>query len=318
VTTDALAPYRSPEARHREVQRLATAVGAEIVEYGTSVEGEPLVAVRVPATGSTDRRVLCSANIHGPELVGSEVALGLLSALADEHGAAAELRARTEVWVVPCINPDGARRTFDRGGIGPLVALRPNARGVDLNRNFPLPGGARPTRLPGAGSPVPGHATYRGPSPLSEPETAALEQLFAAQGFWASANLHSFMGTAIPARVKDRAAYRTYRDLCRQLRAAQLHTRYRRLAHRTLDVFTGEQEDHQHHVHDTWAVCVEVFSIGASLRQHLLAPSTFWRFNPRQPQRWIDNDVPALVAYFLAAIERPRPSELAPAAIRPS
>jgi hypothetical protein len=307
--TDALAPYRPPEARHREVLRLAAGVGGELVEYGTSVEGEPLVAVRVPATSPTDRRVLCSANIHGPELVGSEVALGVLSALGEAGGAGAHLRARAEVWVIPCLNPDGSRRTFARGGLGPLSALRPNAHGVDLNRNFPRPHGAAAARLPGAGSDVPGHATYRGPAPLSEPETAALDALFCSQRFWASANLHSFMGTTIPARVTDRAAYRSYRELCRRFSQAQPHTRYRRLAHRTFDVFTGEQEDHQHHVHDTWAVCVEVFSIAASLRQHLFAPSTFWRFNPRDPSRWIANDVPGVLAFLNAAIERARPGD---------
>ena len=67
-------------------------------------------------------------------------------------------------------------------------------------------------------------------------------------------------------------------------------------------MFTGEQEDHQHHVHGTWALTIEVFPVTASLRQHLRAPSTFWRFNPRRPETWVENDVPGIVAFFLEAL----------------
>lgn len=310
MSDTAWSPYRPPPARRREVERLAAVLRAELVEYGASVDGEPLIAVRVPPTVRTDRRVLCSAGIHGPEWVGAEVALGFLRALGEASGHAAALRRQAEVWVIPCLNPDGARRTFEREGIGPLAVLRPNARGVDLNRNFPRPHDAPASRwLPGAGSDAPGDATYRGPHPLSEPETAALDGLLGEQRFWASANLHSFMGTLIPARVTTRPAYTSYRQLCRHFAAAQPRTRYRRVAHRIFDVFTGEQEDHQHHVHDCWAVCVEVFSLAASFRQHLRAPSTFWRFNPRDPGPWIANDVPGLVAYFQAALNSARPSD---------
>jgi hypothetical protein len=210
------------------------------------------------------------------------------------------------VWVIPCLNPDGYRRTVEREGAGPLTGLRPNANGVDLNRNFPLPWG-RPSRLPAAGSSEPGTATYRGPSPLSEPETHHLDALLHEQSFHASANFHSFMGTCIPARVTDRDEFRTYRGLCRAFARAQTKYRYRRLSTRIFDVFTGEQEDHQHHHHRTWAMCVETFTIAATYRQHFRAPSTFWRFNPHDPQPWVDNDVPAVVAYFEAALKLSRP-----------
>lgn len=298
--SDALAPYRSPEARDEALGSLAARAGAELCEYGRSVEGRPLVAARVPGGAA---RVLVSANIHGVEYVGAHVALALLEAAAAPAGELARLLGRAELWVIPCINPDAYARVWARGGAGRLVELRTNARGVDLNRNYPMPGGKRPSWLPGAGSPRPGHATYRGEAPLSEPETAALDGLFARQGFAASANLHATMGTLIPARVTARPAYRGYKRLCRAFAAAQPRWRYLRLASRLFDVFTGEQEDHQHHAHRTWAVCVEVFPILASLRQHLRAPSLFWRFNPRDPRPWVDNDLPGLVAYLHAALD---------------
>lgn len=299
----ALAPYPSPEARAAETAALAARVGGELVEYGASVEGRPLVAVRVPSASSDPPRILCSANIHGVEFIAGRVALGLLAALADGDPRVVALTRRAELWVAPSLNPDGYARTFAADGRGTVAHLRGNARGVDLNRNFPRPGGAPPSWLPGSGSDRPGAATYRGPNPLSEPETAALDHLFAARRFVASANLHSFMGTLIPARCTDRAGYGAYRRLCRTFSAAQPRRRYLRLASRLFDTFTGEQEDHQHHVHGTWAVCVETFPLLASFRQHLRAPSVFWRFNPRDPAPWIANDVPGLAAYFAAALD---------------
>ena len=234
------------------------------------------------------------------------VALGLVQRLAEPDPPAQCLLEKAEVWVIPCLNPDAYQQTWESGGHGRLSSLRTNANGVDLNRNFPLPMGARPSRLPGAGSRKPGAITYRGARPLSEPESAALERLLAEQAFSASVNLHSFMGTLIPARVIDSAEYRAYRQLCGAFRKVQTRWRYRRLASRWLDVFTGELEDHQHHAHGCWAVCVEHMTIAHSIRQHLRAPNPFWRFNPRDPGAWLENDIPAIIQYLLAAIQMPR------------
>ncbi|MCH9685258.1 MAG: DUF2817 domain-containing protein [Deltaproteobacteria bacterium] len=312
MSASPLAPYRSVEQRRQAVRDAAAPAGAKLVVYGESVDGEPLEAVAVSSHATDAPRVLCSANIHGPEWVGFEVALALLHALHDPVGPAAALRGQAEVWVAPCLNPDGYRRTWERQGVGPLVSLRTNANGVDLNRNYPLPHGARRRSVPGAGSNTPGDPTYAGTHALSEPETAALDALCRQQRFHASANLHSFMGTVIPASVRDRPCFSRYKTLCRAFGDAQPRKRYRRLSSRVFDVFTGEQEDHQHHVHDSWAACVEVFPVGASYRQHLRAPCTFWRFNPHDPAPWVANDLPGVIAFLTAALELPRPSELQP------
>ncbi len=298
----ALAPYLSPEALAARIESAANRLGADLVHYGKSVEGRPLRAIRVPPPAPGLPRILCSANIHGPEFIGGLTALALADSVA-----AGDWRPRAELWVIPCLNPDGYARTWAHAGRGPLPSLRTNANGVDLNRNFPRPAES-PSWLPGAGSDTQGDATYRGPHPLSEPETAQLDTLLGEHDFHASANLHSFMGTVIPASVRDRASFTAYKHLASVLASGQSHTRYRRLSSRILDVYTGEQEDHQHHVHRTWAVCVESFPVLASFRQHRSAPSTFWRFNPREPQHWIDNDVPGLQAYFEAALELDRPA----------
>jgi len=306
-----LGPYPSPEAREAETRRLAARARGEVLAFGESVEGRPLLAARLPSSASGEApRVLCAANIHGLELAGTSVALALLEALGGAGGPFGGLREAAEVWVAPSLNPDGHARAFERGGAGSVASLRANARGVDLNRNFPLPLGASPSRVPFAGTDRPGAATYRGPSPLSEPETRALDALLGRERFHAVISLHCFMGTLLPARVVSRGDLAVYAGLARAFRGAQRAFRYPRLQSRVLDVFTGELEDHAHHVHGAWACCVEVFPVLHSLRQHLRAPDPFWRFNPRRPEVYVENDLPGVVAYFLAALRRPRPGSV--------
>lgn len=307
------AGYPSPELREQEFVDLVyeNRENATLVHYGQSVEGRPLVAARLASFSRDAPKVICCANIHGLEFIGNRVCQAFFREAARASGPFARLRHLAELWVVPCINPDGYAKTWNQGGRGALSLLRTNARGVDLNRNFPLPYGAPLPRLPGAGSSHPGDATYRGPFPFSEPESKHLDDLFSEHRFHASANLHSFMGTVIPARVTDRKSYKCYHRLAQAIQSAQPHFKYRRLANRIFDVFTGEQEDHQHHCHRTWSICLETFTLKASFRQHLRAPSQFWRFNPRLAEPWIQNDVAGLVAFFLAALDLARPENSA-------
>ncbi len=271
------------------------------------------------------------ANIHGPEWIGTLVALEFLQqALAQAGGANsgrdsnngthvadssgpsstfARLLALADVMVLPSLNPDGWSATEAQRGRGSVASMRCNARGVDLNRNFPRPGGAPPSWLPAAGSSRPGKATYRGSAPASEVETQAVVSCAALQSPRACVSLHSFMGRWITPKVKTRAEYRTYGALVRNAATKQAR-RYRRLATPIGDVFTGELEDYLHHQHDVWSVCLEHFPVSASLAQHVRAPSAFWRFNPREPQRWIDNDVEAIAEFLLAAVLLPPPSAI--------
>ncbi len=306
MSASPLAPYLSPEAREGRLQALVARGGGELVRYGLSVEGRALHAGRLPQLGRGEQRpaarVLVSGGIHGPEYVATAVVLALLER-AEADPELRRLRERAELWVIPCINPDGYARVWERGGVGRLTELRPNARGVDLNRNFPLPAGRRRLALPGAGSTRPGAATYVGAGPLSEPETAALARLLDEHPLVAATNGHCFMGRLIPAHVEDAPSARTYRDLCRAFARAQPRARYGRLASRHFDTFTGEMEDYQHHHHGTWAVCLETFPWWASFRQHLRAPTLFWRFNPHDPAPWLNNDVPGITTYLHAALD---------------
>ncbi len=113
---------------------------------GRSLQGRPIVAWRVGDPHATVHAV-AMAVLHGDEAAPRQI----LWALRDGrpvHGI--------DLWLLPTVNPDGlARRT------------RRNARGVDLNRNFPF----RWAHLDGN--------VDSGPRASSEPETRALMRFFA-------------------------------------------------------------------------------------------------------------------------------------------
>lgn len=89
-------------------------------------------------------RVLVVGAIHGNETAGRAV-------IARLRAAPPRLPAAVSLWLIDDLNPDGT-----------AAGTRQNARGVDLNRNFP-------DRWRAQG--VPGDTFHSGPRPLSEPES---------------------------------------------------------------------------------------------------------------------------------------------------
>jgi protein MpaA len=108
---------------------------------GRSIRGRP---IRLVESGNPRRKrsVLVVGCIHGTETAGVAVTRRLIQARPS---------ATAHIWIVNFVNPDGA-----------AVGSRVNARGVDLNRNFPW-------RWRPIGSH--GDLQYSGPRPASEPET---------------------------------------------------------------------------------------------------------------------------------------------------
>ncbi len=115
---------------------------------GHSAEGRP---IRALALGDREaaRRILVVGCIHGNECAGLAATRRLARMGTPPKGSV--------IWIVHQVNPDGARR-----------GVRQNARGVDLNRNFPA--GWRAGGRPWDGE-------YPGTRPFSEPETRAIRRL---------------------------------------------------------------------------------------------------------------------------------------------
>lgn len=125
---------------------------------GRSVQGREIETVTFGGGAET---VLIIATIHGNEAAGTP----LLHELAGRLASDPALATGCTVVLVPVANPDGL-----------AASTRGNARGVDLNRNFPagnFAGGAR-----------------HGGSPLSEPESRTLHDLILALGPARVVSLH--------------------------------------------------------------------------------------------------------------------------------
>jgi protein MpaA len=143
----------SPEPQHRLVDRRDRGVIRHASSvYGASVEGIPL-NVYVPESGGHEIVVL--ASIHGDEAETTVVVSEALRCIP---------RGDLQAAVILCGNPDGMLR-----------GTRGNARGVDLNRNFPTSNWSPdPVCYKTRANDPRDIALSPGAEPASEPETRAL------------------------------------------------------------------------------------------------------------------------------------------------
>ena len=132
-----------PPAAAAELREVKAAYASTVI--GRSVAGRPIVAWHLGETGRP--KVLLIAGMHGNEPAPTAI-LRTLRDGKSVHGI--------DLWVVPAYNPDGLARDTRR-----------NARGVDLNRNYPY-----------HWAPL-GGSYYSGPRPSSEPETRAMMRFLA-------------------------------------------------------------------------------------------------------------------------------------------
>ena len=145
--------------------------GAEFYDTGT-FRGEPYSGI------------LNSVAVHFVPMVNPDgIALSQfgLDAIRSE-----ELRQQIQQAYQEDLAQGRTRESFDRY----LTHWKTNGRGVDLNQNFPANWDLV------TASPVPSYGTYKGTSPLSEPESRALADLVNSRTWSATVSYHS-MGNVI-------------------------------------------------------------------------------------------------------------------------
>ena len=170
---------------------------------GHTGQGREIIAVKLTqgAQEQPDGRrpaVLYSSTQHAREWISTEVNRRLMNHYIDRWRAndreVRKLLQTTEFWFILVANPDGYQYTFDHERLW-RKNLRDNngdgqtqvGDGVDPNRNFPNHWGYDEE----GSSSIQSSDTYRGPAPMSEPETKAMVGLLDRIGFAFQVNYHS-------------------------------------------------------------------------------------------------------------------------------
>ena len=217
---------------------------AERVSLGQSSEGREIWALHVhPGQTPASQRpgVVITGVHHAREWMTLEIPLALADQLLNDPAARARTE-KTDLWIVPLVNPDGYEysRTVDpqwrknRHELAHPVCGDAPAIGVDLNRNYGDAGHPELYRAAGEAPCAPDGASrtsnraaselFRGESAASEPETRALLNLeLGKPNIRGVIDLHSYgknilypyaTGDRVPERLDD------YLTIGRQMRRA--------------------------------------------------------------------------------------------------
>jgi protein MpaA len=204
---------------------LVAAALASLV-IGHSVQGREIRATRVGEAGAAIN-VLVVGDVHGNEPAGEAIVARLRRAWL----------AGVTLWLVRTANPDGR-----------AASTRQNARGVDLNRNFPW---RWRTGAPGTYHP--------GPKAGSEPETRAVMRLVRRVRPQLAIYYHQHLGITVRARGADPEIQREY-------------ARRTGLPLRSLPNYRGTAVGWQNHlIRDGSAFVVELRAGPAPVQRHVSA-----------------------------------------------
>lgn len=143
--------YHTVEFKHhnyvsmeRDLKELSTSYPniTRLYSIGSSVQGRELYVIEItknPGVHSPDKpEMKYVGNMHGNEVVGREMLLLLVRYLCENYGTDERVTRIVEtvrLHVMPSMNPDGYEISKEGDVYG--VKGRANAKGVDLNRNFP-------------------------------------------------------------------------------------------------------------------------------------------------------------------------------------
>ncbi len=148
-----------------------------------------------PDTQENEPRILLNALHHAREPMSLIQQIYFAWWLLENYGSDEEatwLIDNTELYLVPIVNPDGYAYNGAESSLSMGLWRKnrfPNSDGsfgIDLNRNYPLGFGG-----PGTSS-DPSSSIYPGTTPLSEPETSALDFLHRELAFTTIVSAHSF------------------------------------------------------------------------------------------------------------------------------
>lgn len=210
----------------QDIQKLSTRYGShmKVNVIGTSLDGRNLYEI-VVGNQNAPKHILIHAGIHAreymtPLLVMKQLEYGLAFYDSGSYNGTplSQLFNQVAIHYVPMVNPDGISISqFGESGIRSetlrqqirqcyendkelgrtsstyeryLLYWKADARGTDLNQNFPADWDQV------SSSPKPSYGTYKGTSSLSEPESQALANLALSRNWALTISYHS-MGNLI-------------------------------------------------------------------------------------------------------------------------
>jgi len=244
----------------------------EIVTLATTHKGRAIKAMLIADDPSKARgrpAMLLNGAHHGNEPLSGLIALDILDTLLSDKADPKIKRYLSElaIWVVPVVNRDGfekflvdlkagrknGRETHKPGDKSPL-----KARGVDINRNYPFRWGA--TNEAGS-SKNPSRHSYRGPAPMSEPETKGMVELSDREHFVGSISYHigtvtllapyTIEGVPIP---KPNEAWLVAEDIAKRMPKIHKRPVYVR---KNIYAVDGTDQDYHRFAHGTAAFLLE-------------------------------------------------------------
>lgn len=165
-----------------------------------SIEGRPIYWLKIsdnPTVDETEPEILYTALHHAREPGSLSQMIFYMYYLLENYGNNAEITAlidNTEMYFVPCVNPDGYvynESTDPYGGGMWRKNMRNNndgTYGIDLNRNYGFQWGYDDI----GSSPTTNDQTYRGTTAFSEPETQATKWFCEQHEFRMTINYHTY------------------------------------------------------------------------------------------------------------------------------
>jgi carboxypeptidase T len=200
--------YNAIAGHLRELAELAPD-RAELEAIGSSLDSRPIWALRIGHRARGATPMLIDGTQHAREWISAMVSTCVADRLIRDYDRDPAIKAfvdRTELWVVPVVNPDGYQYTWSTDRY--WRKNRRDRHGVDLNRNFSIAWGGD------GSSSRKGSEVYRGEREFSEPESAALRDLAKREHVALHVDFHAFGQlilypwgyTAQPTRDRDRFA----------------------------------------------------------------------------------------------------------------
>ncbi|WP_186578191.1 M14 family metallopeptidase [Aquibacillus kalidii] len=174
-------------------------------KIGESVEGKKIVAIKL---GHGETEIFINAAHHAREWLTTSLVMHMVDTYCQGYAnddligifPVRDILSKTSIWFVPMVNPDGVSLVqYGVEGIEnctDVIALnnnqksfsswKANINGVDLNRQYPAGWETIDDQI---GKPAP--SMYKGPSPLSEPETKAIYDFTLEHDFKTAVSYHS-------------------------------------------------------------------------------------------------------------------------------